>query len=375
MKEEEYDTASETAKAIFKPYRLSDNTVVGTAEEIDSNVKLPETRIQSIPETGSESSSGNLECEWNIDEQDDLLASVMCSKWENGESEKSTSTTYEPAKTQPANDDDIINGDYYIKSGSSYEKVESYDSSVTYYVKKTSESVSKDVKTLSLGTSRDVYYMLKKYNQEPKAYELYTGIQIDQLQLTLALNAFATMSWAVLGANNPAPVLDDPTVNAEYGEALTTKSFITRELVMNIKDYTTGEVPDWTFTKEEQMRQCPNFELTISNNKERTDALGETEAIEMADGDFVVEGTFECWNADKKAINIKADAIKGKDKLIEVSVYRTVAGVKTAYTIRIVAHLKTPSESRDGNKLKYSIPFSMNTKNGLQFVKTVENVA
>lgn len=457
----------------MKPYRLSDNSVVGTAEEIDSDVKLPETRIQSIPETGSESSSGNLESEWNIDEQDELLASVMCSSWKD-DGEKSETTSYEVAETQPT-ESSFSDGEYYVVSKGKYVKAESYaentiyyvaekttsyaeaetqptadtftagtyytkkndeyapaseftenttyytatesvsgykeantqptadnfsdseyytlegagdyvkadsyDSAETYYVKKTVETKTyadenvTEHKTLSLGTSRDVYYMFKKYNQEPKAWELYTGIQIDQLQLTLALNAFAKMSWSLLGANNPAPVLADPTVNAEYGEALTTKAFITRELTMNIKDYTAGEAPDWTFTKEEQMRQCPNFELTISNNKERTDALGEKEAIEMSDGDFVVEGTFECWNADEKAINIKADAINGKDKLIEISVYRTVAGVKTTYTIRIVAHLKTPSESKDGNKLKYSVPFSMNTKDGLQFVKTVENAA
>lgn len=304
----------------MRSYRLSDNSVVGTQEEISSDVKLPNTRIQSIPETGSESSSGNLESEWNIDEQDVLLASVFCSAWEGTDAEK----------------------------------------------------------TLKLGEVADVYYMVKRYLQAPKAYELYTGIQIDSLTISMALNAFVKMSWGLLGANNPAPTLTDPTesggtlANATYGDALSTKSFITRELTMNIKDFTIGEIPSWTFTTDEQMRQCPSFELSISNNKERTDALGETEAIEMSDGDFVVEGTFECWNADKKAINLKADAINGKDKLIEVAVYRTVNGVKTTYAIRLVAHLKTPSESKDGNKLKYSIPFTVNVIDGIEIVKTVE---
>lgn len=461
VKKTDYDSATESAKATLKPYRLSDNTVVGTAEEIESSVKLPETRIQSVPETGSESSSGNLEGEWNIDEQDDLLASVMCSEWEEGESTTKTSyevaetqpiestfsedeyyvvskgtytkaesftdgttyyvavkeTTYSEAETQPTADnftdgtyytnidgtyelasefagnttyyvasetatgeykeaetqptsDNFSEGEYYTLEGKGeYVKASSYDPSATYYVQKT--VVASSVKKLSLGTKRDIYYMLKKYNQDPKAYEWYTGIQVDQLQITMALNAFVTLSWALLGANNPAPVLEDPTVNAEYADALTTKSFITRELTMNIKDYTAGTTADWTFEKSEQMRQCPSFELTISNNKERTDALGEKEAIEMSDGDFVVEGTFECWNADEKAINIKADAINGKDKQIEVSVYRTVAGVTTTYSIRLIAHLKTPSESKDGNKLKYSVPFSVNTKGGIQIVKTV----
>ena len=323
VKKTEYDNATEDAKAILKPYRLSDNSVSGTQEEIESDVKLPETRIKAIPEVGTESSSGNLECEWNIDEQDDLLASVFCSSW------------------------DETDWDSSAKTGK---------------------------KTLASGTARDIYCMIKKYNQEPKAWEMFNGIQIDSVSITMALNSIVKMSFALLGSNNPVPVLSDPTVNAEYGDALTTKAFITKELAMNIKPYSSGDELSWTFTEAQQMRQCPSFELSVSNNKERTDALGEKEAIEMSDGDFVVEGTFECWNADKKAISLKADAISGKDKLIEMSVFRTYGGFKTTYSIQLIAHLKTPSESKDGSKLKYSIPFSVNTENGIKIVKTVEAV-
>lgn len=319
---EEYDNATDASKAVLKPYRVSDNSIVGTQEEIESDVKLPESRVKSIPETGSESSSGNLETEWNIDEQDDLLASVLCSEWDESGWDSGTGT-----KT-------IVGG----------------------------------------GNRRSVYYMVKKYNQEPKAWEMYTGLQVDSLSISMALNSFVKMSWSMLGANNPVPVTEDPTENAEYGEPLTTKSFITKELCINIKPFTAGTSPVWTFTPEQQMRQCPSFELSISNSKERTDALGETEAVEMSDGDFEATGTFECWNADKKAIELKAAATKGEDRLIEVSVFRTVGGVKTTYSIRIIAHLKKATESKDGNKLKYSVEYSMNTKGGLSIVKKVEAV-
>lgn len=306
------------AKAQIKAYRLSDNTVVGTQEEISSDVKLPETRIQSIPEVGSESSSGNLESEWNIDEQDPLLASVMCSEWE-----------------------DVS------------DKFEDYDSA----------------EELKLGTKRDVYTKIKKYFQEPVSWEVYKGIQIDSLAINMALNSFVKMSWGLLGSNNPTPVTTEPMdlSKAEYASALTTKSFITRELEINIKDLDSNEYP--SFIPTDKMRQCPSFSLNISNNKERTDALGEKEAIEMSDGDFVVEGTMEIWNADRKAISLKADAILGKDKWISTAVYRDIDGTRYQYTILLKAHLKTPSESKDGNKLKTSIPFSVNFDDGIRILK------
>ena len=55
--------------------RVAENYVVGAIEEIQSDVKIPDTRIPSESETGTESSSGDITTEWNIAEQDDWLAS------------------------------------------------------------------------------------------------------------------------------------------------------------------------------------------------------------------------------------------------------------------------------------------------------------
>lgn len=312
------ESASESSKATYNPLRLSDNTVVGTQEEISSDVKIPESRIPAIPESGAESCSGNLESEWNIDEQDSLIASVMCGTWEAGS-----------------------------KTGYS------------------------EWKELVQGTVKDVYVMLKKYFQEPVAWEKYTGIQIDTMNISMALNSIVKMSFGLLGANNPIPVTTEPdSKKVTYAEAYTTKAFITRELDINIKDYVTGQTEP-TFISTDKMRQSPAFELSIANNKERTDALGETEAIEMSDGDFVVSGSFDVWNADDKAINLKADAISRKDKWIEVDVHRGNEG----YKIRLIAHLGTPSESKDGNKLKNTIPYTVNVKEGIKFIKYTKSTS
>lgn len=322
-------TATTSSKAVLNPLRLSDNSIAGTQEEIESDVKLPETRIQSIPEVGSESSSGNLESEWNIDEQDPLIASVMCSEWED------------------------ITEDYNDDHSTSFD----------------------EVKVVKLGTERDVYRMIKKYFQEPVSWEEFKGIQIDSLNITMALNSFVKMSFGVLGSNNPVPVTSEPMDISKvvYGDIQTSKSFITRELDINICDFDATNPADTepNFLSTDKMRQCPNFDISIANNKERTDALGEKEAIEMSDGDFVVTGNMEVWNADSKAISLKADAISGKDKWIEVSVYRDINGTRYQYSIQMKAHLRTPSESKDGSKLKNTIPFSVNFDDGIKFFKFV----
>lgn len=303
----------------MKPLRLSENGIVGTVEKIESQVKLPDSRIPGTPETGSESCSGSLNCEWNIDEQDDLIASAMCSEW----------TDCELTETETEN-------------------------GVT------------EKKELIFGEKRDVYQILKKYNQAPVEYQLFKGCQVNEMSLTLALNSFAQLSFGILGANHPTSETVDPLPSGvTYGEALTTKAFKTLEGYMKIGEDFETLVP---------FRQCPNFSLSINNNKERTDALFETEAIEMSDGDLAVSGSFDVWKAGDFARELSNAGIKGKDKCLEVTVSRTVGTTKTSYQIMLKVHLDGSTEAKDGNKLKNTIPYSLNSVDGLKFIKTVQTV-
>jgi len=321
IKESDYQAASSANKGTLKPLRLSENGIVGAVEEIESDVVLPGTRIPSVPDTGTESSSGNTESEFNIDEQDDLIASVMCSSW--------------------VTDSEQITGNVI------------------------------DYKTLVLGTDKEVWRMIKKFAQAPAEWREFTGLQVNEMTLTLALNSFAKLSFGWLGSNNPKSVSVDPidSTKFDYGAALTTKSFKTLEGYLKI-----GALAD-NFSNMTQIRQAPNLDLTINNNKERTDALFETEAIEMSDGDFDVSGNIDIWKADALGMSMFNDAVDGVDKCIEVQLSRTVSDIKTSYTIQIKAHLKGPSESKDGNKYKVTAPFSMNFENGLKFIKKVEEVS
>lgn len=312
--------------SVFKPYRVSENGVVGTREQIESDIVLPETRIKSIPETGTESNSGDIATEWNIDEQDPLFAAVMCSEWEDA-----TPTSQEA------------------------------DAGIT------------EKKVLTLGTLRKTFAMLKDYKQAPKEYQLFSNEQVNQVQIAMALNSFVKLTWSLMGANHPkstvyeADKIGDLDVfsGMTFEQAMSTKSFKTLEGYIKYGD---------SFDALTQNRQISDFSLTINNNMESTQALFEMEAIESSLGDFEVTGSFEYWKAGNVARELYNDAIDGKDKCFEVSVSRIVGGVKTAYTIQLKVHLDSAAESRDGKKLKNTVEFTMGAADGLKFIKTVQTM-
>ena len=303
------------ASTHFKPLRLSDNTVTGTTEEITSDVMIPETRIPSTPELGSESNSGNLETEWNIDEQDELFEALFCGTW---------ATEEDPSVTSKNN--------------------------------------------LTLGDTVHSFAMLKKYPETPVAYQLFTKMFVNSLTMTFNTDSFVKLSWNLMGSNNPSKVTTDPLTDKTpvYDDALTTKSFITKSGSIKIGDSVEGLTA---------IRQLPSMEITINNNMERSPALCEKESIENSLGDFLINGSFDCYNADDTATNLYNDAVEGKDKVISVEVERTVATTSTSYTLIMNVHLSAPTESKNGNKLQFNVPFTVNESTDLKLTKVVKEIA
>lgn len=295
--------------ATMRPYRvdMSGMNVVGTAEEITSDIILPETRIASTPEVGTESNSGDIPTEWNIDEQDDLFAAVFCGKW-------------------------------------------------------VEESSSK--KSLTLGDYVTSFSLLKKYTQKPEAWQLFKKEFVNQVTMDFATDAFVKLTWNLMGSNNPKKVFADPLAdkNITYEEALKTKSFLTKTGWLKIGDSIDSLVA---------VRQSPSMSITINNNLERTPALFEADSIENSLGNFDVTGSVDVYNVDDLGHTLYNDAVDGKDKVLQVRVQRTVGGKTTTYTLTFDVHLSAPSESRNGNKLQFSINFTMNDVKNLSLVKEV----
>lgn len=293
----------------LKPRRNSDNSVAGTAEEITSDIILPDSRIPSTPEVGTESNAGDLATEWNIDEQDDLFAGAFCGDW--------------------------------VTDGSK--------------------------KTLTLGNAVKSFLMVKKYPQTPVAYQMFEKQYVNQLSMDFQTDAFVKLTWNLMGSNNPKKVSSEPASydnrTLTYGTASTTKSFLTKKGWLKYGD----SVGNLT-----AVRQSPSMSITINNNLERTPALFEEESIENSLGDFVIDGTFDVYNVDDLGHEIYNDAVDGKDKVLQVRVQRNVNGTTTSYTLTMNVHLKAPSESKNGNKLQFSVGFQVNAVTDLKLEKESE---
>lgn len=289
----------------MQPLRVGENSVAGTAEEISSDIVLPDTRIPSTPETGTESNSGDIQTEWNVDEQDDLFAAVFCGDWSDEE------------------------------DGS---------------------------RKLTLGDAVRSLVMLKKYPQQPVAWQLFTREFVNQLSMDFSTDAFVKLTWNLMGGNNPRKVFSDPLAdkNPVYKDALRTKSFLTKQGWLKYGD---------SVSSLTAVRQSPSMSITINNNLERTPALFEEESIENALGNFDVSGTFDVYNVDDMGHQIYNDAVDGKSKVIQVRVQREWHGVTTSYTLTLNVHLGAPSESKNGNKLQFSVPFTLNDDKDLSLVK------
>ena len=258
--------------------------------------------------------------EWNIGEQDDLFASAFCDSWKTDASvvEEDTTATY-----------------------------------------------------ITLGNTVKSFLMLKHYPQTPVAYQLYEKEYVNQLTMDFATDSFVKLTWNFMGSNNPlkntsgnVPTYNDGTNTRSLtlGTASTTKSFITKQGWLKYGDDVDALTP---------VRQSPSMNITINNNLERTPALFEEDSIENSLGDFVISGSFDVYNVDALGHTIYNDAVAGADKILQVAVQRKVGDITTSYVLTLNVHLGAPSESKNGNKLQFSVPFQVNGNTNLKLQKIV----
>jgi hypothetical protein len=307
--------------------RYSENNVSGSRETIEDDTILPDSRVKSIPEAGTASCSGDMRTKWNVDEQDMLFSAVMCNDWED--------------ETLTAEEEE--------------------------------EGITSK-KTLVLGDLRKQFFMEKKYKQSPTSYRLYEDLQLNQLQLNFALKSLVECTWSWMGSNSPNEVTVDPCAGCDVQEALNTKAFKTLagSILM-------GKSLETLVAN----RQLSAFDVTINNNMEATNALYEVEAVEQSLGDFQVTGNFTMLNSGQKAIDMFNDANSGEEMYIKNTVYRDVettennvtTKTRTSYELLLHVHLDSIADSKDGNKLNFSVAFTMGDKNGIKFTKIVQTIS
>lgn len=300
----------------FMPIRYADCSVVGTTETLKSEILLPNTRVQGASERGSQSSAGDINTEWNIDEQDYFLSCSLCNDWK------------EELSIAPPNQPNPV--------------IEN--------------------KTLVLSNKSFCFELVKEYTQVPKEFQVYKDMYINQLQIDFAKEDFVKLGFSLMGGNDPQK--EKGEFSSSKKGALTTKAFHTLKGFLHVGDIGQTPLP--------ANRQCSDLSLTINNNLEKTTALFETEAIEQSLGDFTVEGSMGIYNSDN--VDFYNDAVAGKEKQLQIQVQRVDNHIDTTYTIDLKVKLEGAEESKDGNKLKYTVKFSMIDENGIKITKLKRRV-
>ena len=299
----------------LQPMRYSDNSVTGETETIEDDTILPESRVKAIPETGTSKNSGDFNTKWNPDEQDPLLAAVMCSHWE------------------PKNltEDEIQAG---VQSK----------------------------KELVLGDDFHEFLMIKKWTQAPVEWQEFMHEQVNSVSIAFALKSLVEMTWNLMGANNGPKLTENPYPEATIAETMDTRAMKTLAGAIYI-----GK----TLDELVQNRQIDDMNVSINNNKESTDALYETEAVEQSDGDFEVTGDFRVLNSGAVGRELHNAALAGESRYLKIVNYRDVDGHKVQYELLLKIHLDKATDSKDGNKFKYQIEWTMDGADGIKFTKLV----
>lgn len=298
--------------ASWKKLRTSDFTLEGQTEEITSDVKLPNSRIQAKGDAGTQSSSGNLNTEFYPEEINDFIKASMLSV------------------------DDFDEG------------------------------------AVKLGNTQQTFCFIKEYYQgSHKAYQVFCGVQIGQMQLTFEIKAKVGVSFGLVGVDNN-PILTDESEGEEATLYTKVAGYCASADKWETKSYNTlkGAI---LISHAELSKDYSNLvrsvALNINQNPDSTFAVFTKKAIDSSLGDEQIDGSVEIWNTqDNKVVELRNKALEWLD---DVNIAITLGeGEDVKYVIGIKASLKTPTESKDGNKLAFNIPIQVyNETEGLVVTK------
>jgi hypothetical protein len=225
--------------------RVTDS-LEGAYDSIVSGTLLP-GRNPAKDERGTDSSAGDLTVEFAVGEQDALLEALLCGDWTHN-----TSLS---------------------------------DASV-------------DVHDLVPGIKQRSFYLLKEYTQAPARYQLFKGLQVNSLNMTLAVKSFIQLVFSLMGGNNPELAAASPVSLTNKVPAMTTESFITTKGFL-------------TFDGAPR-NSCSDASLVITNNMESVDALFQTEAIEKSLGMLDITGSVTEYLTNGELYNLAKQGASGE---------------------------------------------------------------
>jgi hypothetical protein len=295
--------ASGAVPASPKPraIRRVTDTLEGSYDAIASATLLP-GRNPAKDDKGTDSSAGDLTVEFAPSEYDDLLEALLCGDWTQNTSLSDSNT---------------------------------------------------DVYDLVPGIKQRSFYALKEYTQDPAKYQLFKGLQVNSLNMTLAVKSAVQMVFNLMGANNPGLAASSPVSMANKVAAMDTKRFIT----------TNG------FLKFDGVARtrCSDASLVVTNNMESVDALFQTEAIEKTLGMLDITGSVTEYLTDGELYNLAKEGASGE---LEYSVNRD--GVSYSFIMNVSFDNSTINKS---GRLSAVLPFKTYGENRFILRRSTPTVA
>jgi hypothetical protein len=264
-------------------YRRVTDSLEGSYDTIAGATLLP-GRNPAKDEKGTDTSAGDLTVEFAVSEHDALLEALLCGDW---------------TKNTTLSDDDT------------------------------------DVFDLIPGIKQRSFYLLKEYTQDPAKYQLFRGLQMNSLNMTLSVQSVIQLVFNLLGSNNPALVASSPVSLANKAAAMTTERFITTKGFLKFGDTA--------------RTKCSDASLVITNNMESVNALFQTEAIEKTLGMLDITGSVTEYLTDGELYNLAKEGASGK---LEYSVNRG----DVSYTFIMSVSFDNSTISKSG-RLSAVLPF------------------
>ncbi len=250
-----------------RAYRWVNDSVEGTYDTITNDTKLP-GRNPEKDRKGTDSSTGDFTTKWAPDEQDELLEDLLCGNW-----------------TENTNDGvaDI------------------------------------DEKAMDLvpGSTQRSRYLLKEFSQNPVKYQLFTGLQVNSLNMQFTVKSLINAVFNLMGANNPqlvdaAPVsLANKVPPSKTEQFITLKGFVRFDLQDTLASTELANITKAEIDVLPEQRYATDFSLTITNNMKSIDALFQEEAVEKSLGMLNVTGSITDYLIDGELYNLAKQSGSG----------------------------------------------------------------
>ena len=278
----------------LQPLRWVSSSLEGSYETIENDTKLP-GRNPSENFRGTDSNAGDLVVNFAPLEHDQLLEAVLCSEDGFAKNPGLSDTEY-----------------------SVYEAVP--------------------------GNKQRTFALLKEYTQEPKLYQLFTGLQFNTLGISFTIGALVKLTFGLMGKNNPKLEDTPPFGMGNKSASFGTKEFITLSGSWKFKG-PNDPVP---------VEYIDGVDITIDFNNNMNNLLGlfQEEAIDKSLGMLHITGTINEYVKDGKLYNL---AKQGEGGELHITVYSEKDDAEYEFILKVSFDNSTLSGD---DQLQYALPFS-----------------